>query len=568
MQFVVVEGVLGVVRIAAVARAGVADESVPDAGGRINELEFAARRAVDEKIVVLVNREVGIEARAFLDQAALEQGRGRVRAVLVVQLHGIAREADAAHRLAVLVVHARARIDDARRRRARRGQQRCDMRRQQLVVVVEKVEPCSACRVEAGIGGVGARQVAVGMRKDQTQLATFPGFRQRAMAAAAGGDDDEFDIGPGLRRGGIERAFQGRPVHAADQDRNQRWIVVRCLRWRRVGHRRHRLRCDGGERLRRCGIAGAQMENLLETGSRGDTIPALQILAARGPHGLGVAEPVPEGRIPFAAEAKHVLRSQRCIGIRAETAAGIAGLCMPQAGGLVDVAERGARRAADLEIVILVHRERRIETYAFVDQAALEQQCAGRGAAVEIQLHMVAGVTDMAQRAALRVDDARAREHDALVLRARRGKQGGEMLRQQFVVVVEEVEPFAARRLQRNVGRIRPRQAPLGLRADQAQRAALPCVGQRPMCGAVGRDDDNFEVRPGLRRGGIQRACQRRPIHAADQDRDQRWSRDRHATTSWRGDTDSPPRAAIARPGARQWRSLRRCLRRGSHAKN
>ncbi len=120
----------------------------------------------------------------------------------------------------------------------------------------------------------------------------------------------------------------------------------------------------------------------------------------------------------------------RSVVIAAEAAARVAGLRMPEARRRVDVAELAARRAVDLEIVILVHGEVGVETYAFVDQAAMKQQRACRRAAVEEQLHMIARVAGVAQRAALRIDDARARKHDAFVQCARRREQDGEMVRQ------------------------------------------------------------------------------------------------------------------------------------------
>src|SRR5579883_866369 len=122
---------------------------------------------------------------------------------------------------------------------------------------------------------------------------------------------------------------------------------------------------------------------------------------------------------------------------------------MPEAGHRVDVAEFRARRTVDLEIVVLVHRECGVETHTLVDQTAVEQQRARRRSAMKIQLHVITGMADASERAAMGIDYARARKHDALTLRAPRREKRGNVSGGQLVVVIEKVEPFAARRFDR-----------------------------------------------------------------------------------------------------------------------
>ena len=75
---------------------------------------------------------------------------------------------------------------------------------------------------------------------------------------------------------------------------------------------------------------------------------------------------------------------------------------------------------------------------------------------------------------------------------------------------------------QRQVGRLRARQARIGIGLYQAQRPAVHLVGQGAVALTAGGDDDDFEIGPGLCRGGRDRTLQNRPLHAADQDGYQR----------------------------------------------
>ena len=139
----------------------------------------------------------------------------------------------------------------------------------------------------------------------------------------------------------------------------------------------------------------------------------------------------------------------------------------------------------------------------------MEHQRIDGCAAVREQLHAIAGMADVAEQLAVRIDHARARKDHAFAVRSRRGHQRAHVVGEQFVVVVEEVEPFAARGFERDV-RGASDATSFSPRADQSKRSAAVFARQRPMRIAARGDDDDFQIRPGLPRRRIERALQRR----------------------------------------------------------
>ncbi len=95
------------------------------------------------------------------------------------------------------------------------GAQRRYMHRQELVVVVEEVEPVAARRFERDVRGFGTRERLRGAHQPQRKRAAA--VRQIAMRRGAGRDDDDFHVRIVLRGDRVERALQRRAVHAADR---------------------------------------------------------------------------------------------------------------------------------------------------------------------------------------------------------------------------------------------------------------------------------------------------------------------------------------------------------------
>jgi hypothetical protein len=92
------------------------------------------------------------------------------------------------------------------------------------------------------------------------------------------------------------------------------------------------------------------------------------------------------------------------------------------------------------------------------------------------------------------------------------------MTGQKLVVVIEEVEPLRARRVEQCVGGSRPIER--SGRHDEAKGHAFVRVGQQTMHRTARRDDEDLGWTQRLPRSRRQRAAERRPIHRSNENGD------------------------------------------------
>ena len=153
------------------------------------------------------------------------------------------------------------------------------------------------------------------------------------------------------------------------------------------------------------------------------------------------------------------------------------------------------------------------------DQAAVEQGGVDGAARLVVELDVEAAVAGVGGFYADGVADLGARIAQALGAGTGGRHQGGDVLGQKFVVIVEEVEPFPACGVEREVGRFGAAERPVWFGVDEAKRSV--CGNERLVAAAAGRDQDDFQIRSGLGRGGGDGAPQGGAIHAADQNGNQ-----------------------------------------------
>ncbi len=144
------------VEISAMSASRLSSIRMPDARLFFDETGIRRARATDGEILALELRKMRTEARAFLDQTAMESGCDRCGPVLEIVLSVKSGKSAHAATRPIHLAHARLRVDNPAPHRTRVIEQCFDMMRRQFVIIVQQVQPLALGHVETGVGRAGS----------------------------------------------------------------------------------------------------------------------------------------------------------------------------------------------------------------------------------------------------------------------------------------------------------------------------------------------------------------------------------------------------------------------------
>lgn len=220
-------GLPGSLRIGSHTKAASLGDAIDGAASRYMQ-EVAVLRQLQPEIPVLIDVELFVDVAALIPQIAGKQDGMDGHEVFGQQTQAVVRLIEyLLQYLTIVIDTADAAVGNMVFRCGLQGSdQTVQMVGVEPVVIVEENQVVAACCGQAEIGGAGAVQGMVAIAIDPAQRQPSPVFRQGAVRRPSGIDQHDLDVRPGLPGYRVECLIQRWPIHAADEDADQRHVCA------------------------------------------------------------------------------------------------------------------------------------------------------------------------------------------------------------------------------------------------------------------------------------------------------------------------------------------------------